>query len=96
MRRPLRVWKRPPGQRGTSARPCCGEPSIDPISVRQLEQPWLSNAQSPQPDYTAQIVGRFLRKLYTDMLEEEFHERLQPLIEKLDAQERAIRSQEKR
>jgi len=30
------------------------------------------------------------------MLEEEFHERLQPLIEKLDAQERAIRSQEKR
>jgi len=30
------------------------------------------------------------------MLEEEFPERLQPPIEKLDAQERALRSQEKR
>ena len=51
----------------------------------------LSDTASASPDYTARIVGHFLRKLYTDMLEEGFPERLKPLIEKLDAQEQANR-----
>ena len=60
-----------------------------PVNDEHLEELRLSNTQSPAPDYTAMVVGHFLRKLYTDMLEEEFPERLQPLIDKLDAQERA-------
>ena len=56
-----------------------------PVNDEHLEELRLSNTQSPATDYTAMVVGHFLRKLYTDMLEEEFPERLQPLIDKLDA-----------
>ena len=48
-----------------------------PVNDEHLEELRLSNTQSPAPDYTAMVVGHFLRKLYTDMLEEEFPERLQ-------------------
>ena len=51
-----------------------------PVNDEHLEELRLSNTQSPAPDYTAMVVGHFLRKLYTDMLEEEFPERIQPLI----------------
>ena len=67
-----------------------------PVNDEHLEELRLSNTQSPAPDYTAMVVGHFLRKLYTDMLEEEFPERLKPLIEELDAQEQASRSRARR
>jgi hypothetical protein len=49
----------------------------------------LPNTLSFTPDHTTLIVGHLLRKLYTDMLEAEFPERLQPLIEELAAQQQA-------
>ncbi|WP_201842883.1 NepR family anti-sigma factor [Microvirga zambiensis] len=61
------------------------------VNDEQMKGLQFSDTASPSPDYTAKIVGHFLRKLYTEMLEEEFPERLQPLIEKLDAQEQANR-----
>ena len=64
------------------------------IAVRVNEQMKglpVSDTASASPDYTARIAGHFLRKLYTDMLEEGFPERLKPLLEKLDAQEQANR-----
>ena len=67
-----------------------------PMSDEQIEELRLSNTQSPAPDYTSQIVSHFLRKLYTDMLQEEFPERLKPLIEELDAQEQAGRGRTRR
>ncbi|WP_195904147.1 hypothetical protein [Microvirga lotononidis] len=63
----------------------------DKVNDEQMKGLQLSDTASPSPDFTAKIVGHFLRKLYTDMLEDEFPERLQPLIEKLDAQEQANR-----
>ena len=67
-----------------------------PVNDEQFEELRLSNNLSVSPDYTSQIVGHFLRKLYTDMLEEEFPERLKPLIEELDAQEQARRRRSRR
>ena len=67
-----------------------------PVNHEQFEEPRLSNNLTVSPDYTSQIVSHFLRKLYTDMLEEEFPERLKPLIEELDAQEPASRSRARR
>ena len=67
-----------------------------PVNDEQIEELRLSNSQSVSPDYTSQIVSHFLRKLYTDMLQEEFPERLKPLIEELDAQEQASRSRARR
>jgi len=67
-----------------------------PVNDEQIEELRLSNNLSVSPDYTSQIVSHFLRKLYTDVLEEEFPESLKPLIEELDAQEQANRSRAKR
>jgi hypothetical protein len=67
-----------------------------PVNDEQIEQLRLSNNLSVSPDYTSQIVSHFLRKLYTDVLEEEFPWRLKPLIEELDAQEQASQSRAKR
>ena len=67
-----------------------------PMNDEQFEELRLSNNLSVSPDYTSQIVGHFLRKLYTDLLEEEFPERLKPLIEELDAQEQARRRRSRR
>jgi len=70
--------------------------SLLPVNDEQIEELRLSNNLSVSPDYTSQIVSHFLRKLYTDVLEEEFPESLKPLIEELDAQEQANRSRAKR
>ena len=67
-----------------------------PVNDEQFEELRLSNNLSVSPDYTSQIVSHFLRKLYTDMLEEEFPERLKPLIEELDAQEQDSRRRARR
>jgi hypothetical protein len=66
------------------------------VNDEQIRGLHLSNTASPSPDYTATIVGHFLRKLYTDMLEDEFPERLKPLIDKLDEQEQADRHRVRR
>ena len=61
------------------------------VNDEQMKGLPVSDTASASPDYTARIVGHFLRKLYTDILEEGFPERLKPLLEKLDAQEQANR-----
>ena len=61
------------------------------VNNEQMKGLQLSDTIFPSPDFTAKIVSHFLRKLYTDMLEEEFPECLKPLIEKLEAQEQANR-----
>jgi hypothetical protein len=64
-----------------------------PVNDEQTGELWLANNLSHPPDYTAVVVGHFLRKLYTDLLEKEFPERLQALIVKLDAEEKDARDQ---
>jgi hypothetical protein len=49
----------------------------------------LPNTLTLAPDHTSWVVGHFLRKLYTDMLQDEFLERPRPLIKKLDDREQA-------
>jgi hypothetical protein len=48
----------------------------------------LSNTLELSDDYTAYMVGHFLRKLCTDILAEDYPQHLKFLIARLDAAER--------
>jgi hypothetical protein len=47
----------------------------------------LPNTLEPSDDYTAYVVGHFLKKLYADVLAEDCPQHLEFLIAKLDATE---------
>lgn len=67
-----------------------------PMNDEQTGELRLANNVSHPPDHTAVVVGHFLRKRYTDMLEKEFPEPLQVLIVKLDTEEKDTQGQVRR